>query len=77
MLLVKGKVAKPTNRTKKAYREASSSLTPSEQLDLVFGLTTSADEEIEVSSNSEMDSSIEIVDDEEVVDALVVENESL
>ena len=75
MLLVKSKIDKPKNRTKKAYREASSSLTPSEQLDLVFGLTTSADEEMEISSNSEMDSSMEIVDDEEVVDALVEENE--
>ena len=75
MFLVKSKIDKPKNRTKKAYREASSSLTPSEQLDLVFGLTTSADEEMEISSNSEMDSSMEIVDDEEVVDALVEENE--
>ena len=70
-MLVKSKIAKPKNRTQKAYREASSSLTPSEQLDLVFGLTTSADEEMEISSNSEMDSSIEIVDDEEIVDALL------
>ena len=41
----------------------------------MFGLTTSADEEMEISSNSEMDSSMEIIDDEEVVDALVEENE--
>ena len=46
MLLVKAKLPKPRNRTKKAYREASSKLTRSEQLALVFGLEDK--EEIEV-----------------------------
>lgn len=39
ILVVKSKLAKPSSRTKKAYQEAAEVLTPSEQLDLVFGLS--------------------------------------
>ena len=72
MLLVKSKLPKPTNRTKKAYREASAILTPSEQLALLFGHNDQ--EEREVSSCSEMDSSMDMVDKNKVIDALVAKN---
>ena len=45
---------------------------PSEQLALVFGLNDQ--EEMEVSSCSEMDSRMDMVDENEVIDALVAEN---
>ena len=71
ILLVKSKLSKPTHRTKKNYRDAANQLSPSEQLDLVFGMSG---EEQEISSCSEMDSSIDIVDEEEVLLALDNEN---
>ena len=74
MLVVKSKLAKPTCRTKKAYRDAAKALTPSEQLDLVFGLSA-ANEEVEVSSCSEMNSSLEIIADQDIEDALLAEHD--
>ena len=71
MLLVKSKLSKPTHRTKKNYRDAANQLSPSEQLDLVFGMSG---EEQEIFSCSEMDSSIDLVDEEEVLLALDNEN---
>ena len=73
MLLVKSKIEKPKNRTRKAYREAANQLAPSDQLDIVFGLSA-ADEETEVSSCSELDYSMDIVDDSEVMESLIAEN---
>ena len=74
MLLVKSKMAKPTSRTKASYREAASQLTPQQQLDLTFAVNqVEEDAEQEVSSCSELDSSIDIVDDDDVIDALAVE----
>ena len=73
MLLVKSKLAKPKNRTKKAYREAAEQLTPSEQLEILFRLPE--EEETEISSCSEMNSSLEIINDEDVEAALVAEND--
>ena len=70
MLLVKSKLFKPTNQIKKAYREASTQLTPTEQIDLIFELK-SFGEETEVSSNLKMDSSFNLVDDDDVVDAVM------
>ena len=73
MWLVKSKIEKPKNRTKKAYREAANQLAPSDQLDIVFGLSA-ADKETEVSSCSELDSSMDIVDETDVVETLIAEN---
>ena len=53
-------------------RLSCSVLTPSEQLALVFDHDDQ--EETEVSSCSEMDSSMDLVDENEIVDALVAEN---
>ena len=78
MLLVKAKLQKPTNRTKKAYRKASAMLTPSEQLALVFDHEDQEETEVSsISSCSEMNSSMDLVDESEIVDALVAENVEL
>ena len=73
MLLVKSKIKKPKNRTRKAYREAANQLAPSDQLDIVFGLSAAL-EEIEVSSCSELESSMDIIDDSEVMEYLIAGN---
>ena len=50
-------------------------LPPSDQLDIVFGMAANRnEEEVEISSTSEMDSSLDIVDDSEVLDAVEEEN---
>ena len=52
-------------------RETASMLPPSKQLDNMFGMAADRNEEqVEVSSTSEMDSSFNIVDDSEVLDAV-------
>lgn len=74
MLVVKSKLAKPASRTKKAYRDAAKVLTPFEQMDLVFGLWA-ANEELEISSCSEMNSSMEIIAYQDIKDALLAEHD--
>ena len=60
-------------KNQKAYREAANQLAPSDQLDIVFGLSA-ADKETEISSSSELDSSMDIVDETDVVETLIAEN---
>ena len=67
MLLVKSKIKNPRNKTKAAYKQSAKQLTPGEQLDMVFCIQTAV--ETEVSSNSEIDSSLD--------KALIQENEDL
>ena len=68
MLLVKSSLEKPKSRTKKSYREAANQLSAAEQLDIAFGL--SKGEEQEISSCSELDSSMDIVNDADIVEEL-------
>ena len=74
MLVTKSKIKKPTSRTKEAIREAAMQLTPEEQLDVIFHSNT--DFEMEISSSSELEegSSVDNVDEDDVLMALALES---
>ena len=74
MLLVKSKISKPSFRTKAAYRAAAEQLTPTEQLSIAFSIQQ---RETEVSSSSEIESSMDDVDEYNILAALEKENNSL
>ena len=74
MLLVKSKISKPSSRTKAAYRAAAEQLTPTEQLSIAFSIQQ---RETEVSSSSEIESSMDDVDEYNILAALEKENNSL
>ena len=77
MLVVKSKLKKSRGRTKAAYKAAVEQLTPAEQVQAAFDLDKLANEEHEVSSESEIEegSSIDFLQEGEVEQALLDENE--
>ena len=77
MLVVKSKLQKSRSRTKAAYKAAAEQLTPAEQVQAAFDLDKLANEEHEVSSESEIEegSSIYFLQEGEVEQALLDEND--
>ena len=77
MLVVKSKLKKSRGRTKAAYKAAVEQLNPAEQEQAAFDLNKLANEEHEVSSESEIEegSSIDFLQEGEVEQALLDENE--
>ena len=77
MLVVKSKLQKARGRTKAAYKAAAEQLTPAEQVQAAFDLDQLANEEQEVSSESEFEegSSFDFLQEGEVEQALLDENE--
>ena len=77
MLVVKSKLQKSRGRTKAAYKAAVEQLNPAEQVQAAFDLDKLANEEHEVSSESEIEegSSIDFLQEGEVEQALLDENE--
>lgn len=73
MLVVKSKIQRPKNRTKAAFKEAAEQLTPAQQIDLMFSVDKKANDWDWESS--ELDSSMELANEEEVKAALLMEND--
>ena len=78
MLMVKSKIDKPLSLTKAAYKEAVEQLLPAEKLNLAYecGRFEETEDKLSLSSTSDFDSSLDIVDEDNVVVAVEAENEA-